>query len=78
MVSENVLVYGKVGYSNARVEATASNVTTGTNLDGIRVGAGVEYQFDNSPISIRAEYRYTNYEAGVERHQGVLGLSYRF
>ena len=78
VVGDNVLVYGKVGYSNARVEATAANVTTGTNLDGIRVGAGVEWQFDNSPISLRAEYRYTNYEAGVERHQGVLGLSYRF
>jgi len=78
VVGDNVLVYGKVGYSNARVEATAANVTTGTNLDGLRVGAGVEWQIDNSPISLRAEYRYTNYEAGVERHQGVLGLSYRF
>ena len=78
VVSDNVLVYGKVGYSNARVEATAANVTTDSNLDGIRVGAGVEWQIDNSPISLRAEYRYTNYEAGIERHQGVLGLSYRF
>ena len=48
------------------------------DLDGIRAGAGVEWQFRNSPLSIRAEYRYTNYELGVERHQGTLGLAFRF
>jgi outer membrane immunogenic protein len=78
VVSPNVLVYGKVGYTNARVQVTSGNVTDGTNLDGIRAGAGVEWQFRNSPISIRAEYRYSNYEAGLDRHQGVVGLAYRF
>lgn len=78
VVSPNVLIYGKVGYTNARVQVTSGNVTDGTNLDGIRAGAGVEWQFRNSPVSIRAEYRYSNYQDGLDRHQGVVGLAYRF
>jgi outer membrane immunogenic protein len=78
VVAPRVLVYGKIGYSNARVEVTSNNVENHTNLDGIRAGAGVEWQFRNSPFSVRAEYRYTNYEQGVERHQGTLGLAFRF
>jgi outer membrane immunogenic protein len=78
VVAPNVLLYGKIGYSNARVEVTSGNVTDSTNLDGIRGGVGMEWQFRNSPLSLRAEYRYTNYEAGVERHQGTLGLAFRF
>jgi outer membrane immunogenic protein len=78
VAAPRVLVYGKIGYSNARIEVTNGNVEDSTNLDGIRAGAGVEWQFRNSPISVRAEYRYTNYELGVERHQGTLGLAFRF
>ena len=78
VVAPRVLVYGKLGYSNARVDVTQNNVEDHTNLDGIRAGAGVEWQFRNSPLSLRAEYRYTNYELGVERHQGTLGLAFRF
>ena len=78
VAAPRVLIYGKVGYSNARVEVTQNNVEDHANLDGIRAGAGVEWQFRNSPLSIRAEYRYTNYELGVERHQGTLGLAFRF
>ena len=78
VAAPRVLIYGKVGYSNARVDITDTNLDDHTNLDGIRAGAGVEWQFRNSPLSIRAEYRYTNYELGVERHQGTLGLAFRF
>ena len=78
VAAPRVLVYAKAGYSNARVEVTQNNVEDGVNLDGIRVGGGVEWQFRNSPLSVRAEYRYTNYELGVERHQGTLGLAFRF
>lgn len=78
VVNDNLLIYGKVGYSNARVEITQGNTEAHTNLDGIRAGAGVEWLIPNSPLSLRAEYRYTNYELGVERHQGTLGLAFRF
>ena len=78
VVNNNLLIYGKLGYSNARVEVTQNNVEDDFNLDGIRAGAGVEWLIPGSPLSLRAEYRYTNYELGVERHQGTLGLAFRF
>jgi outer membrane immunogenic protein len=78
VVADNVLLYGKLGYSNARIEATSAGITAHTNVDGIRGGVGVEIALANSPLTIRTEYRYTNYEAGGERHQGTLGLAFRF
>ncbi|MBX3593434.1 porin family protein [Sphingomonas sp.] len=67
------LIYGKVGYTNARIRTIAGN----GNADGIRVGVGVEKKLTDS-IFAKAEYRYSNYEAGVERQQGVVGLGVRF
>jgi len=78
VVGDNVLIYGKLGYSNARIEATAGGITAHDTVDGIRAGAGVEIAIANTPLSIRTEYRYTNYEQGGERHQGTLGLAFRF
>ncbi|MBV9882687.1 MAG: porin family protein [Sphingomonadaceae bacterium] len=78
VVSPNVLIYAKAGYTNARLVATVGNVRDGTNLDGIRAGAGVEWAIPHTPVSLRAEYRYSNYQDGIERHQGVAGLAFRF
>jgi outer membrane immunogenic protein len=71
--SGRTLVYTKVGYSNARVKSVAGNA----DADGIRIGAGVEQRLGGNLIA-KAEYRYTNYEAGVERHQAVAGIGIRF
>ena len=76
--SGNVLLYAKAGYANGRVVATAGNVSSATNLDGIRAGAGLEVGLPHTPLSLRAEYRYTNYQDGISRHQGVAGLAFRF
>ena len=73
VVSERGLIYGKVGYTNARAEFGG----TGVNFDGIRAGAGVEWLV-GSNLSVRGEYRYSNYEDGLSRHQGLLGLGFRF
>jgi outer membrane immunogenic protein len=78
VVGPNVLVYAKAGYTNARVVLTSGTTSAGTNLDGIRAGAGVEWAIPHSPVSLRAEYRYSNYQDGVSRHQGVAGLAFRF
>lgn len=83
-VTGNTLVYGKVGYTNARLgssyeDGTASTVgdySRSTNLDGIRVGGGLETNFGR--FLAKAEYRYSNYEQGVSRHQGLVGLGVRF
>jgi len=73
VIGERGLIYGKVGYTNAR----ASFAGTGVNFDGIRAGAGIEWMV-GSNVSIRGEYRYSNYEDGLSRHQGVIGLGFRF
>jgi outer membrane immunogenic protein len=73
VVSENVLIYAKAGYTNAR----ASFGGTGVNFDGVRAGGGVEFLVGRN-FSIRGEYRYSNYEDGLSRHQGVVGAGFRF
>lgn len=71
------LVYLKAGYTNARVTADIGGVRDGVNLDGLRVGGGVELT-TNSPVVVRLEYRYSNYENDVDRHQGMFGVGLRF
>jgi outer membrane immunogenic protein len=85
VVSPNVLLYGKAGYTNARLSldyddgtvATAADFEEGENLDGLRVGGGVEVGL-SSNVYAKTEYRYSNYEQGFDRHQVVAGLGVRF
>lgn len=74
VVSPNVLIYAKAGYTNARASVTGLG---GVNFDGIRAGAGVEILVGKN-FSIRGEYRYSNYEDGLSRNQGLIGLGFRF
>ena len=73
-LGENLLGYLKAGYTNARVKLTGFG---GENLDGVRVGAGVQYLL-NGNAYVGGEYRYSNYEADVARHQLALVLGTRF
>jgi outer membrane immunogenic protein len=74
VVSNKTLIYALAGYSNARVSVDGFG---GTNLDGIRGGLGVEHQPGNNWF-FRFEGRYTNYEQGFSRWQGVAGVGIRF
>jgi outer membrane immunogenic protein len=82
--SGSTLIYGKAGYTNLRVgasyddgtAATAPDFSNSRNLDGVRVGAGLEKRVGS--LSLKAEYRYSNYQDGVSRHQGVIGAGIRF
>jgi outer membrane immunogenic protein len=65
------------GYANARAELTYSNVTAHTDLDGFRLGAGYQYDI-NDKFFVKAEYRYSNYEADVSRHNGVIAIGAKF
>jgi len=83
-VTPSTLLYAKAGYTNARVgvnytdSATpTANFSTRDNLDGVRVGAGVEQKLGTN-LYAKAEYRYSNYEQGVSRHQVVGGIGFRF
>ncbi|WP_447726954.1 outer membrane beta-barrel protein [Sphingomonas koreensis] len=72
-VTGPTLIYLKAGYTNARVDTIAGN----ENGDGVRVGVGGDVRLKNN-IFFRTEYRYSNYEAEVERHQFVVGVGMRF
>ena len=97
LASPRALVYVKGGYSNASYNVLTSNgrenTDTDIDLDGWRVGGGVEYAL-SSNLFLKGEYRYTNYGEGevegpngaesdrfdidMERHQVMAGLGYRF
>ena len=74
LVSPVALAYVKAGYTNARVETDGFG---GENGDGVRLGAGLEYKLGGQ-LFLKGEYRYSNYEADLERHQIVGGLGIRF
>jgi outer membrane immunogenic protein len=76
VVAPSTLLYVKGGYTNARVTAESGNVKVGENLDGFRIGAGVERSFGKAYGKI--EYRYSNYSQDFERHQVLAGIGYRF
>lgn len=82
VINDRALIYAKAGYTNARFKATSDNGSTEStlfrsDLDGLRVGAGVEYAL-NQNMFLKTEYRYSNYERGLERHQVVGGFGFRF
>ncbi|MBY8338256.1 outer membrane beta-barrel protein [Alteriqipengyuania sp. NZ-12B] len=94
----NMMFYAKGGYTNARLNVRSSDGTTefDTNydLDGYRVGGGLEYAFGKN-LFTNIEYRYSNYskaevdfdgtlpdsdrfDVDTDRHQVTVGLGMRF
>jgi outer membrane immunogenic protein len=86
-VAANTLIYGKVGYTSFRRRVTydagtATGPGTGSfhyidQRDGIRVGAGIEQRLGRN-LYVKGEYRYSNYELGGWKHDGVVGIGFRF
>ncbi len=91
VVGDNMLLYVKGGYTNARVTVNYDDndgnaFEESDNLDGYRLGAGAEYSFGR--FATRLEYRYSDYgnlefddvDTGIDakRHQVVLSLLGRF
>jgi outer membrane immunogenic protein len=97
IAAPTTLVYAKVGYTNARLDLTRNDTTTETganfNLDGYRLGAGVEQSLTPRTYA-KLEYRYSNYGdarlrypngastgtfgVDTDRHQVAAGLGFRF
>lgn len=73
-ISPKANLYIKGGYTNGRLKAEGLG---GTNLDGFRVGAGGQMLVSGKAY-VGAEYRYSNYELGVDRHQVALTVGTRF
>lgn len=70
VVNDNVLAYGKVGYSNWRQVA-------GADVEGLRLGGGLEFNIAG-PVYTKVEYRYTDFEGGLGKHGGLVGVGLRF
>jgi outer membrane immunogenic protein len=70
VVNENVLAYTKAGYANWRQVAGAST-------EGLRLGGGLEVNLAG-PLYGKVEYRYTDFEGGLGKHGGLVGVGIRF
>ena len=76
-MDDNDIIYLKAGYTNVDIEVF-------DNLEGFRIGAGVELSF--GAVALRGEYRYSGYNASdgfgpgfdSNRHQFVLTLGGKF
>jgi outer membrane immunogenic protein len=76
-VSPTANLYVKGGYTNARFKATDGVDSVSENFDGFRLGAGGQMTLTGKAY-VGAEYRYSNYEAGLERNQVALTVGTRF
>ena len=97
LASPTTMIYAKGGYTNARLRVLAGSTTqttdTSFNLDGYRVGAGVEHALSPNTYA-KVEYRYSNYgrasvlygsgttsgkfDVDTDRHQAVVSYGFRF
>lgn len=75
--ANNSNVYLKAGYTNARFRVSNGLVSASDNLDGYRLGAGAQFSL-NGKAYIGGEYRYSNYENDVSRHQLAATIGTRF
>ena len=78
----NKLLFLKGGYTNFREEGAALSptnqvlATAGVNVSGWRVGGGAEIPVGR--FYLKGEYRYSNYEQNISKHQFVVGGGIRF
>ena len=95
-VTPATLLYAKAGYTNTSIEAAfdedEDRFEFDTNVDGYRLGAGVEQLFGPNMFG-KLEYRYSNYnnldfsddededfdtDIDLDRHQVMAGIGFRF
>ncbi|MGK6322589.1 outer membrane protein [Sphingomonas sp. DT-51] len=90
VISPAAMIYAKGGYTNARIEnryqsavGNANELVDKADLDGFRVGAGLEYKITPTAF-VKGEYRYSHYgeidgyNIDLDRHQLMAGLGIRF
>jgi outer membrane immunogenic protein len=81
-LGSNALAYVKAGYTNVAIEsvidlATEPPYNLNYKLDGARIGGGVQLGLGGN-LYVKAEYRYSDYENGFNKHTGVAGVGFRF
>lgn len=83
-VTPNLLAYGRLGYRlnryKAKIDASGGSIPVikaRSNGNGIVYGGGLEYAVNKS-VSIRAEYRETDFSILLNSSQFLVGASLRF
>jgi outer membrane immunogenic protein len=82
-VAPGTLLYAKAGYTHLRERVTYDGGSAGGSfrfvdaLNGARVGAGIEQRI-GARLYVKGEYRYSDYEYGGHKHDGVVGIGIRF
>lgn len=82
LVNNDVLLYGRAGWQRSNYDVTVgtgtSKIKVGDNVDGYRLGTGVEYAVTDNVLA-RLEYNYTNYDdTNFKQNQIRVGVAYRF
>lgn len=85
LASPEAMVYAKAGYTSTSttIEVNGEEIDRDdlgfelAEYEGLRLGAGAEFLIGTNAY-LKTEYRYSNYEDDVTRHQAVLGLGFRF
>ena len=85
VLNDNVLAYTRVGYANLeRPQTCTPGVGTRpavcrntANLEGLALGGGLEVNL-LGPVYTKVEYRYTDFEGRVGKHNGLVGVGIRF
>lgn len=76
-VSPAANVYVKGGYTNLKIKGEVEDVEDSFNLDGYRLGAGGQFGIGGGAY-VGGEYRFSDYEDDLTRHQFALSLGTRF
>jgi outer membrane immunogenic protein len=85
-VGSKTALYALAGYANSRFGGSFEGLSLGTNLNGLRLGAGVQQGFGGNTYG-KLEYRFTSYGDGAlagetveggDRHQVSVSFGIRF
>ena len=76
-VSASTNVYAKAGYTNLNIKGEVDGVDDSFDLDGYRLGAGAQFGIGSNAY-VGGEYRFSDYEEDVTRHQVAATLGMRF
>lgn len=84
LATPRLIAFAEAGYVSGRVAMQYTNEVnpqagfqTTASGDGVRLGAGLRYQMARDFYG-EIKYRYSNYEDGFIRNQGVISLGMRF
>ncbi|MBV9932483.1 MAG: porin family protein [Alphaproteobacteria bacterium] len=83
VLAPGTLLYAKLGYTSLRPRVTYDGGSAGGRFrwvdrsEGVRVGAGLEQRVGRH-VYVKGEYRYSDYEGGGWKHDGVVGIGVRF